>query len=681
MPPFLNSQVQSRLAFIIIGFTALLGGGLVVADSQGVLPESISIFFSLPKVSLPENTSSSQVKDLKKFSSEQDFISYIQQGENARVFSGGRGGMGAGPTEKIALPQATPSPAFEGGEAERVSGTNVQVAGIDEPDILKVSGSTIYFSSENYYWWGGGGPVPLMEPGAKIMSPEYYNPFKTKLVNAFPPADLKLKSEIDKTGNLLLIGDILVVFGGQEVTAFSVADAAKPEKKWAMKLEYSDAIAASRLYNGKIYLVVKKNINSIRPCPVEILRVGEQPLTIACQDIYHPTSPVPVDTTYTALVLNPSSGQVEKTVSFVGAAGSTVVYMSADSLYVTYSYPGDAVAFFLNFIKGKARDLFPAALIGKVEKLSGYDISQLAKMTELQLLFQQYEDSLSQDERLKLENEVSNRISDYSKTHARELERTGIAKINLADLGVRATGTVAGHPLNQFSLDEYKNNLRIAVTVGEGYFGYIGFNLNRNQTANDVYVLDAGLNATGQVLDLGAGERIYSARFIADRGYVVTFRQTDPFYVLNLADPANPSLSGELKIPGYSSYLDPLGDNLILGIGQDNWQVKASLFDVSDPANPRELDKYVLNEGWSDVMNTHHAFLKDAKHKVFFLPGGAGGYIFSYEGNKLSLKKAVAGVSAKRAAYLDDYLYIVGDTGITVLNENDWSKVNELKFD
>ena len=200
------------------------------------------------------------------------------------------------------------------------------------------------------------------------------------------------------------------------------------------------------------------------------------------------------------------------------------------------------------------------------------------------------------------------------------------------------------------------------------------------ESANDVYILDENLEITGSVKDLGLTERIYSARFIADKGYLVTFRQVDPFYVLDLSDPKNPELKGELKIPGYSSYLHPITKDKILGIGKEGSQVKISLFDVESPENPSELAKYTLNEYWSDILNTHHAFLLDKKHEIFFLPGSKGGYIFSYEGNQLKLTRAVSDIRARRAIYINDYLYIIGDDKIAVLNEIDWEKVNELEF-
>ena len=106
--------------------------------------------------------------------------------------------------------------------------------------------------------------------------------------------------------------------------------------------------------------------------------------------------------------------------------------------------------------------------------------------------------------------------------------------------------------------------------------------------------------------------------------------------------------------------------------------MKVSLFDVSDPANPKEASKYNLDDYWSEILNTQHAFLIDKKHNVFFMPGSKGGYVFSYENDNLTLKRAVSNIQAKRALFINDYLYIVGDDKIVVLDEVNWEKVKEL---
>lgn len=254
------------------------------------------------------------------------------------------------------------------------------------------------------------------------------------------------------------------------------------------------------------------------------------------------------------------------------------------------------------------------------------------------------------------------------KDHSRDLEKSGIARFDVNDLKVTSSEAIPGTPLNQFSLDEYQGNLRIATTTSNSFTGTSG-------SFNDVYVLDENLKVIGSIKDLGLTERIYSARFVGERGYLVTFRQIDPFYILDMSDPKNPKMTGELKIPGFSSYLHPISENLILGIGQEGMNAKVSLFDVSDSTNPKEISKYELSEYWSEVSSNHHAFLQDEKHKIFFMPAGQNGYIFSYKDNSIGLERVVTGLIAKRALYLDDYLYVLGDAKMIVLDENNWEEV------
>jgi len=354
--------------------------------------------------------------------------------------------------------------------------------------------------------------------------------------------------------------------------------------------------------------------------------------------------------------------------------------MSPGSLYITYFYQGNIADFYYNFFLEKGDDLVSGWVMEKLAKLRGYEISDQSKLTEIMLILEQFKAFLDDDERSRVENELTNRMNDYHQEHQRELERTGIIKIGLrnftSNLRVLASGDIPGRPLNQFSLDEYQGNLRIATTVGGSWWGFFG----RAQSANDVYILDSNLDIIGSVKDLGLGERVYSARFIKNRGYLVTFKQIDPFFVLDLGKPQSPKLAGQLKIPGYSSYLHPIERDKILGIGKEESRVKVSLFDVSSPQNPAEAAKYLLDEYWSDILETHHAFLLDEKHKIFFLPGSKGGYVFSYQDDKLELERSLAGIRARRATYINDYLYIVGDDQIVVLNEADWEEMNRIEL-
>ena len=634
-----------------------------------------------PKPEKPEPGPAS-LEGIAKFSSEQEFKDYLEA--SAKETEGYYGGISITGARKgmadFDIAEGTPTPTSEAGigtgeeTMERVSETTVQTAGIDEPDIVKTDGKEIYFSPQRWYFPIRAFDVDEIAPG-KIPQPQNKG---IKAIKAFPPSDLKIDSEIEQTGNLLLSENILVVFSGQEIIGYDVSNPEKPNKKWDMELENRNYLVSSRLYQGKVYLVVKSRIDTYRPCPIRPLYIEGKALEIGCSQIYYPRVPVPVDITYSAMVLNPETGEIEKTVSFVGSSQESVVYMSKNGIYISYSYYESVINFFHEFFQKDCQDIVPVWVIEKLEKLKGYDISDSAKMVEFGIILDKFQSSLSDDERMRIENEFTNRMDDYYAKHSRDFEKTGIVKIKLDGFALAANGVFPGKPLNQFSLDEYQGYLRVAVTIGDRGMG--GMFWNVGESANDVYVADSNLNITGSVKDLGVTEKIYSVRFVGNKGYVVTYRQIDPFYVLDLSDPYNPELKGELKIPGYSSYLHPITEDKILGIGKEGWKVKISLFDVSSPSEPKEAHKYILDEHWSDVLNTHHAFLLDTKHKIFFLPGSKGGYIFSYEQDKLKLVRAVSGIMAKRAIYINDYLYIIGEDKLIVLDETNWKQINNLKF-
>jgi hypothetical protein len=184
-----------------------------------------------------------------------------------------------------------------------------------------------------------------------------------------------------------------------------------------------------------------------------------------------------------------------------------------------------------------------------------------------------------------------------------------------------ASGEVPGTLLNQFAMDEFDGALRVASTEDDLV------DIGSEPLDNDaVAVAPAGqaqvtvlrqdgnrLAAIGSVDGIGVGEQIYAVRFLGEVGYVVTFRQTDPLYTLDLRDPAAPKVTGELKLLGYSAYLHPLGSGQLLGIGQDataggrSTGLAVSLFDVTDPAAPARIDQAVVPDAWSSAEQDHHA--------------------------------------------------------------------------
>ena len=184
-----------------------------------------------------------------------------------------------------------------------------------------------------------------------------------------------------------------------------------------------------------------------------------------------------------------------------------------------------------------------------------------------------------------------------------------------------ASGSVAGDVRDSFSMSEHEGHLRVITTSGEPWSG------NSETFVRVLRETEGELVEVGSVGDMGRGEAVQSVRFQGDVGYVVTFRTVDPLYTLDLSDPQNPVVRGELKIPGFSSYLHPIGDGLVLGVGSEADETdgrvtgsKVSLFDVSDLDNPVETATWVGPNGWNNVGWDTHAFLWWAPENLAVVP-------------------------------------------------------------
>ena len=238
-----------------------------------------------------------------------------------------------------------------------------------------------------------------------------------------------------------------------------------------------------------------------------------------------------------------------------------------------------------------------------------------------------------------------------------------------------ATASVRGTLINQFAMSEYRGHLRVAATDWHTW-----------PLESALTVFDAGdeLAEVGKVTGLGPTESIFAVRFLGDRGFVVTFRQTDPLYVLDLSDPAAPSVEGELKIPGFSRYLHPLGGGLLLGVGQDAdpdtgraLGLQVSLFDVSDPAAPAQLARVPLGRAESAAEFDHRAFTyrdgiayvpaQASNDRWWAEPGDPEGVLYAVEvgGRSLALAATMLFPSAPlRSIPIAEQLHVLSNADI-----------------
>jgi uncharacterized secreted protein with C-terminal beta-propeller domain len=249
-------------------------------------------------------------------------------------------------------------------------------------------------------------------------------------------------------------------------------------------------------------------------------------------------------------------------------------------------------------------------------------------------------------------------------------------------------------------MDEYNEFFRVATTEWT------------SESKNSLFILDMDLNIVGSLENIAPGETIYSARFISDRCYLVTFQQIDPFFVIDLANPYEPKILGELEIPGFSGYLHPYDENHIIGVGKQDTNVKLSLFDVTDVSAPIELVlPYIVQSDWSDttVLMDHKAFLFDKSKELLALPISINSFVMTEEdyytssfwqgeyvfdinlidgfvlkGNVTHQGDSVdqwdSGYWVKRALYIDDVLYTISDRKIKMNSLEDLSFINEIEL-
>ncbi len=209
---------------------------------------------------------------------------------------------------------------------------------------------------------------------------------------------------------------------------------------------------------------------------------------------------------------------------------------------------------------------------------------------------------------------------------SRDQTKTHVFRFALDDgeIEFKARGKVPGTILNQFSMDAHIDHFRIATTKGNMWD-------ERNPSSNNVYVLDQEMEVVGTLEDLAPGERIFSTRFLGDRLYMVTFRQVDPLFVIDLKDPKNPEVLGKLKIPGFSDYLHPFDEDHIIGFGKETVEekdrvlvdgFKMSLFDVSDVTDPKQKFVEVIGDRgtYCELLNNHKALLFDKEKELLAFP-------------------------------------------------------------
>lgn len=562
--------------------------------------------------------------------------------------------------DSIAVDNSQSEPAMEESveskASEDFSGTNNQVDGVEEGDIIKTDGEFIYYSKDNGVIILDSDPVnPSVVGNIKVDTSRGY-------LNNIYVGDDKLTVlgtsyvyyaypiEIMEDAEIGVVSKSIAPFYNTANTFVVTYDISEPDKpEILLDLDFEGTLTTSRMIGDKLYLVTNKSVDyyslertndpklDYQILPKYSDNVKGQVTSLDYDEIYYFPDYIQPNFLTTAGV-DLSTGDVDLD-SYLGRAEN--VYASLENMYLTFT---------------------------------NYEYTN----TGTGLLY----------------------VPDYK-------INTSIYKFGLNDGGIeyKSEGKVDGTVVNQFSLDEHDGNLRIATTSGEMWNP-------DNISKNNVYILDSELKPLGQVTGLAEGERIYSTRFAGDRIYMVTFRQVDPFFVIDASDPASPQVLGQLKIPGFSTYMHILDENHVLGFGKDTVEdgdfvrqggFKISLFDVTDPTAPVEKKQEVIGTAgtYSELDYNHKALMISLSKGIMGFPISVasetpystdfiGAYVYDLAMDDFSFKGTITHSDSlikydytnqiQRLLYIGDSLYTLSNGKMKVTSLIDMETTGEVEF-
>lgn len=514
------------------------------------------------------------------------------------------------------------------------STTNVQVAGVDEGDIVKTDGKYIYAIS-----------------GQEVI-----------ITDAYPADDAAIISRIkfnSNLGGIYLNGDKLAVYGQDYIykyeeffdatdnllrkrknnnytflKIFDISDKENPKEE--RNLDFEGNFVNSRMIGDYVYFITASYSHYYDDDEIPVPLIMENRKVINdnkigcpnCWDIYYFDIPYrSYNFTSVAAINISDSGEKIKNETYLLDGNQNKMFVSRNNIYITYNkyiseeeLMWDVVEeMILPRLSVKDRER-----IKEIENAKNYVLLPQEKIEKIMFILGNFMESLDKEEQKSLEEELEAKAKQRYEDISKELEKTVIHKIeiNKGDLQYKTAGEVPGVVLNQFSMDEDKGYFRIATTKNRRWSSFG----ESSESYNNIYVLDEDLKVVGKIEKLAESEKIYSVRFMQDRAYLVTFKQIDPLFVIDLKDPINPKVLGELKIPGFSNYLHPYDETTLIGLGKDsgNWNasLKLSLFNVSDVKNPREIDNYIFSDqrGNSIALRDHKAFLFSKEKELLVIP-------------------------------------------------------------
>lgn len=533
---------------------------------------------------------------------------------------------------------ATKQSAATGESANSYSKTNIQEDNVDEGDLIKTDGSYIYRMTTSYDEYDSIYRLTITQTDQGKLDVLYNTDLKELL-------SITSDDTIDFHEFYLQKEQLFILYTKQHIedntartqTYIAICNLKdKEHPKLTQNLSQSGYYVSSRISNGYLYTISNFNETSLQnKKQYEEYIPSVNGKTISCDDLYYPDN-ILMDSTYVVTSLSlDDHSDFKDTKAFSSSSGDTYVSDSAIYLYCT-----------------------------------------------------QYND----------------------------VTQTKISRIAYKNgtLTVGNSATVAGYFYDSFALSEKDGYLRMVATIpADNISLFRDLATEKASTENTVtedvnalYILDSDMNLVSKLTGIAPGEQIYSARFLGDMGYFVTYRNTDPLYSVDLSDPKNPTIVGQLKIPGFSNYLHAYDDGILLGIGQDidpstqvSSGIKLSMFDISDPENVTERNKYVIeNSEFSPALYDHKAIMINTDDNIFGFvyttydsSTDQYGYYFAtytYDSKKGFVETARYRLNQKneydydsvRGIYIGDYLYLSNNEQIVSYKLGDTTPISTQPY-
>ena len=682
--------------------------------------DDFSSFFGIPLIT-DDSNGVTLYHNLNNFKFYSNFTDFLRSDSRVNLRSGWSSSMmwGSAPRSVFAeenLMSSAASIDMDGGDLIDYSQTNVQVTGVDEPDIVKTDGKYLYIVSGN----------------------------KVIIVKATPAEDAEIECEVSVNDsltikNIFVSGSRLVIFAEDynypiyrtyvaleaelnetsveivppprwyrspdtHIKVFELEDMQSPElvKDVVVPGHFSGA----RLIEDFVYLITNQYSYDLvylddNQTIVPAIMINKELQEISLSDIFYVNTSEESQSLTNIVSINIHDDEEEVTAKIFLLGNSQILYVSRDNIYITYSTRSYDYDMLREIVEEVLTPILPESIKAEIELVNALSITEYQKKTVTEWILQNYTNSMDKELKENISKEIISRI-----------DRTIIHRISIKDgeIQYEAQGTVPGGASNQFSMNEHNGYLRISTTM-EGW--RISNFISNVETQNNIYVLNMDLEVVGSVEGLAPRERIYATRFLGDKCYLVTFRQIDPFFVIDLSDPTNPTVLGELKIPGFSTYLHPYDETHIIGIGRNGTKIKVSLYDVSNVSSPVELSKLEIenndNNWWraqSIALDEHKAFLFDKEKNLLVIPIGSyykqSAYVFDISvQNGIQLKGNVThdlqtnedenndeiyyyrydnSNSIKRALYIEDVLYTISNNLVKMNSLDDLSEINSVEL-